>query len=211
MQLLGQRRAEEEHHCRLMGGKRADGFAFGHGRFARGSCDDDRLADVRERILRAKRGRRAAKCAHAGADIVGNSKLLQPVKLLTHGTIDAGVSGVEADGGFPRGLRFLDDGNDLLKGHFCAVVDFAVLSCIGQKLRVYQRPRVDDHVRLLEQALSPHGDEIGRAASRADKMYHKLCLPYLLQQSLRAAGLAQAAIFLGKNHCADLHLAAFMP
>ena len=118
---------------------------------------------------------------------------------------------MEADGGFPRGLRFLDDGNDLLKGHFCAVVDFAVLSCIGQKLRVYQRPGVDDHVCFFQQTFSPHGDEIGRAASRADKMYHKLCLHYLLQQSLRAAGLAQAAIFLGKNHCADLHLAAFMP
>ena len=117
---------------------------------------------------------------------------------------------MEADGGFPRGLRFLDDGNDLLKGHFCAVVDFAVLSCIGQKLRVHQRPRVDDHVRLLEQALSPHGDEIDRAASGADKVYHKLCLHYLLQQSLRAAGLAQAAIFLGKNHRADFHFAAFV-
>ena len=193
-----------------MGGKRADGFALGHGRFARGSCDDDRLADVRERILRAKGGRRAAKCAHAGADIVGNSKLLQPVKLLTHGTIDAGVSGVEADGGFLFFLGLFYNRDDLLERHFCAVVDFAAVFCIGQKLRVHQRPRVDDHVRLLEQALSPHSDEIDRAASGADKVYHKSCLHYLLQQSLRAAGLAQAAIFLGKNHCADLHFAAFV-
>ena len=160
--------------------------------------------------VRAERRGGPAEGADAGADIVVDAQLLQLVKLFTHSAVDTRIAGMETDSGLALGLGLTDDGNDLLQRHFRAVVDRTVLFCVVQQRRIDERTGVDHDVRLAEQPRTAHGDEVRCAAPGADKMYHKLCLHYLLQQSLRAAGLAQAAIFLGKNHRAGGHLAALV-
>ena len=87
---------------------------------------------------RAQRGRRAAEGAHARADVVCDAKGLQRVKLLAHRAVDAGVSGVQANGRLPGGLGVADHVDHLLQRHFGAVVDRAVRLCVGQKLRIDQ-------------------------------------------------------------------------
>ena len=52
---------------------------------------------------------------------------------------------------------------------------------VGKKLGVYQRSRVNDHVRLGKKPCAAHSDEVRRAAPGADKMYHSSALPDLLQ------------------------------
>ena len=155
-----------------MGREGADGLAGGNGCAAGCARDDDRLADVRERIFRAERRGGPAEGADAGADIIVDAQLFQRVKLLPHSAIDARVAGMETDSGLALGLGLTDDGNDLLQRHFRAVVDLTARLRSVQQRWIDERPGIDDDVRLAEQPRAAHGDEVRCAAPGADKMYH---------------------------------------
>ena len=124
LKLLGQAGAEKQHHGSLVGSQCPDGFPFGHGGAPGSAGDNNSLAHIRQGVLRFQCRGRSAEGTDAGADIVGNPPLFQFVKLLPDGTINAGIAGVEPDGGFPRLLRRFHNRNHLLQGHFRAVVDF---------------------------------------------------------------------------------------
>ena len=79
---------------------------------------------------------------------------------------------MQPDGGLPRLLRLLDDGNHFFQGHFCAVMNLAAFLAVFQQRRIHQRTGVDHHIRLLEQPLPPNRYQIHGAASRAYKMHH---------------------------------------
>lgn len=156
----------------MVGREGADGLAGGNGCAAGCARDDDRLADVRERIFRAERRGGPAEGADAGADIIVDAQLFQRVKLLPHSAIDARVAGMETDSGLALGLGLTDDGNDLLQRHFRAVVDLTARLRSVQQRWIDERPGIDDDVRLAEQPRAAHGDEVRCAAPGTDKMYH---------------------------------------
>ena len=104
--------------------------------------------------------------------VKGDVRRPQQIHLLPDGAVNAGVSGVEANGAFPVPLRRLKGLEHLLQGHFCAVIDPAVLPAQPQQHRIHQTARINHHIRLFQQFRSPQSDEIRRTGSRAHKMYH---------------------------------------
>ena len=98
--------------------------------------------------------------------------LLQRPQLLGQGAVEARVPGVQAHGGLARRLGPFDDVQHLLQRHVGAVVDLAPGLDARQVRPGHQAAGVDDHVGFLQQPRSAHGDQIGRAAARPDKVNH---------------------------------------
>lgn len=155
-----------------MRGQAADGLTLGYRRAARRARDDDRLAHVRQCVFRPQRRRRAAERADAGADIKVDAALCERVELLAHRAVNARVARVQSHGGLSLALRPLDEGDDLFKRQLRAVVNLAARFRECKQLGIHQRTRVDHHICFAKEPCAPQRDEIRRAASGANKMYH---------------------------------------
>ena len=75
---------------------------------------------------------------------------------------------------FPFFLGPVHHFQHFLQSHFGTIVYFAFFSGIIQKLRIYKRTRINNHIRFLQIFLSPYCDQIRRSRSCSYKMYHTL-------------------------------------
>ncbi len=136
--------------------------------------DDDGLAHGGQSILGVQGRRSAAEAGNAGGVIVSDAVRIQCIHLLPDGTVQAGVAGVEADGGLPGRFHLPHDVQHLFQRHPGAVVDGTAWLCQPQQGRVDQTSGVDDAVGSLQQDGPPPGDQIRCAGSGINKMYHSV-------------------------------------
>ena len=155
-----------------MGRQGADGLPLGHRRAPRGAGDDHRLAHLRQGVLRPQGRRRAAEGAHPRTHVVGDPQRLQPVELLPHGAVDAGVARVQPHRHPALRLGGTDHLHHLLQRHLRTVVYLTARAGVRQQGRVHQAPGVNHHVRLPQQTRAPDRDQIRRSAAGSYEMYH---------------------------------------
>ena len=153
-------------------GQGGKGLPLRHRRPARQAGDDDALADVGQGIFPLHCRRRTGKAGHAGDDGIGDPQSLQPVHLLPDGPVEAGVPGVEADHRLPGPVGRLHTGQDLLQGHFRAVVHPAARLTQAEKGRVHQAAGVDDHVGGLKGLCAFQRHQLRVAGARAQEGHH---------------------------------------
>ena len=128
---------EEEDHGAAVRGHSPQGLPFWDAGAAGHAGDDYRLGYLRQGVLRPEGRCRAAEGGDAGGKVVGDTQPVQSVHLFPDRSVQAGVSGVEADGGVAGALLGLHDGEDLLQGHGGAVIDDAAVFLILEQVRVY--------------------------------------------------------------------------
>ena len=155
-----------------MSGKSLDGFPV-RDRCPSGHAGDDHaLGDAGQRIFHVQGCGRTAEGAYARGGIIGDPLRLQKVHLLPDSAVDAGISGVQAH--CRKAFLFCSPHHfdHFLQRHLRAVIDTAAVLLTFQQRRIHQRPGVNDHVRLADEPLPPHCDEIRRSGSRSHKMNH---------------------------------------
>ena len=155
-----------------MGGQGSDGLPLRHSGPSGHTGEDYALADAGQGILRLQRRRRPAEGGDAGGKVVGDTQPVQSVHLFPDRSVQAGVSGVEADGRLSFQLPLSHDVQHLFQGHLGAVIEGAVRLAQLQQGGIDQTAGVDHHVRLFQQLRAPQGDEIRGPRPRAHKMYH---------------------------------------
>ena len=70
----------------------------------------------------------------------------------------------------PGRMRRLDLGDDLVQVHRHGVHDARAGGRRGDDLRRHQRSGIKAHGAALDEPQAAHGDQVGRARSRADEM-----------------------------------------
>ena len=135
--------------------------------------DNQALAQARESVFRVQACRRRAETRDARRHVIFDPALIQRRHLFPDRPVEAGVPGMQADGHKALRLALLHGGEHLLKRHFGAVQDAAVRPAAGKQRGVYEAAGIDDLVGPLQQRCAAQGDEIRRAGSGADEMYHE--------------------------------------
>ena len=124
------------------------------------SCDDHTLGNIRKCILQVQCRCSSAEGTDTRAGIIGDSLFIQDIHLLTDRTIDTWIAGVETNGHLTFSLCSLHNRDHFLKGHLCTVMDGAHILGILQKLGIYKRSRIDDHICLLQILFTSDCDKI---------------------------------------------------
>ena len=111
-----------------------------------------RLCEIPGSVYSRFRSAAAPKHALTPGQLSWKSPLLQ-----VHPSVHAppcrdSAPGVKPHGGKPFSSRLPDDRKHFLQRHFCAVIDLCPASGIRKKLRIHERSRIDNDIRLLQQS-----------------------------------------------------------
>ncbi len=147
-------------------------FFLRHRGFSLGSCQNQGLRHIRQRILTRKRRRSTEHRTYTRTHIICDSRFIQQIHLLTNRPIHGWITRMQTHSYFTCRLCFLHDCHDIFQRHMRAVVDCAICLRIRKQFWIYKRTCIDDHVRFLNSIHTPHGDQITRTGSCSYEMYH---------------------------------------
>ena len=137
------------------------------------SRNDQGLRDIRKCVLQIQRSRCTEARTHPRTALICDSKCIKFIHLLPDGAIHTRIPGMQPDEFLSLCMCFFHHINDFIQRHLRAVVYFTSFLRIFQKLRVYQRSRINDHIRFLKQTHSTHRDQVCGSASRSNKVNHR--------------------------------------
>ena len=152
--------------------KALDAFSLRHFCISLHPRYDQGLGNFRQSVLYIQGCCRSKTCAHSRTALIIDIRFLQRIHLFSDCPINTGISCVKSyyHSAFP--LRFFHDIKHFLQCQSGTVMNLTRRFRIGKQLRVYQRARIDDNIRLLQQTHSSDSDQIGCACSCANKVNH---------------------------------------
>ena len=155
-----------------MGCKRLNAFFGWYRSTSFHSGNDHALGNFGKRVFQIQCTGSSAECADSRAVIIGNSLLIQNIHLFSDCTIDTRITCMKTYCHLAFCLCILYYRDYFFQCHFCAIVDSTDIFAVFQKLWIYQRSCVNDHICFLKILFPSDCNKIRCSRSCSYKMYH---------------------------------------
>ena len=140
--------------------KRLDTFPGWNRCTAFHSCNDHTLGNIRKCIFKIQSTGCPTERTDTRTVIIGNAFFIQNVHLLSDRAIDTRISGMKPYCHFALCFSTFHNCNNFFKCHFCTVMNCADIFAVFQKLRIYQRSCINNHICLFQILFSSYCDKI---------------------------------------------------